>query len=68
MGKLVQRQARRAGIDAAAKAVTKAGGESLDTGEFCPGETYLFFKDLDGYEVESAFELPTPVRPQPRKK
>ena len=54
-------------IDAAAKAVTEAGGKILDKGEFCPGEPYLFFRDLDGYEVEIAFELPTPVDPKPKK-
>jgi catechol 2,3-dioxygenase-like lactoylglutathione lyase family enzyme len=53
-------------IDAAAKAVTEAGGKILDKGEFCPGEPYLFFRDLDGYEVEIAFELPTPVDPKPK--
>jgi catechol 2,3-dioxygenase-like lactoylglutathione lyase family enzyme len=53
-------------IDAAAKAVTEAGGDILDKGEFCPGEPYLFFRDLDGYEVEIAFELPTPVDPKPK--
>jgi catechol 2,3-dioxygenase-like lactoylglutathione lyase family enzyme len=55
-------------IDAAARTVVKAGGEILDKGEFCPGEPYLFFKDLDGYEVEIAFELKTPVDPKPTKK
>jgi catechol 2,3-dioxygenase-like lactoylglutathione lyase family enzyme len=55
-------------IDAAAKAVKQAGGRILDKGEFCPGEPYLFFKDPDGYEVEVAFELPTPVDPKPKKK
>ena len=54
-------------IDAAAKAVTEAGGEILDKGEFCPGEPYLFFRDLDGYEVEIVFELRTPVDPKPKK-
>jgi catechol 2,3-dioxygenase-like lactoylglutathione lyase family enzyme len=54
-------------IDAAAKAVVKAGGEILDKGEFCPGEPYMFFKDLDGYEVEVAFELPTLADPKPKK-
>ena len=38
-----------------------------DKGEFCRREPYLFFKDLDGYEVEIAFELPTPVYPKPTK-
>ena len=54
-------------FDDAAKAVTEAGGKILDKGEFCPGEPYLFFRDLDGYEVEIAFELPTPVDPKPEK-
>ena len=53
-------------VDLAAKLVKKAGGKILDKGEFCPGEPYLFFKDLDGYEVEVAFELPTKVDPRKR--
>jgi len=39
-------------------------------GEFCPGEPYLFAADLDGYEVEIWYELPTPIdppRPRPRR-
>jgi catechol 2,3-dioxygenase-like lactoylglutathione lyase family enzyme len=52
-------------IDAATVAVREAGGKILDKGEFCPAEPYLFFKDLDGYEVEIAFEMPTPVDPKP---
>ncbi len=51
-------------IEAAAKAVTKAGEKILSKGEFCPGEPYLFFTDPDGYEVEIWFELPTPVDPK----
>jgi catechol 2,3-dioxygenase-like lactoylglutathione lyase family enzyme len=51
-------------IQAAAKAVTKAGGKILSKGEFCPGEPYLFFTDPDGYEVEIWFELPTPLDPK----
>jgi hypothetical protein len=38
-----------------------------DKGEFCRGELYLFFKDLDGYEVEIAFELPKLVYPKSTK-
>jgi hypothetical protein len=52
-------------IDAAADTVKKAGGKILNKGEFCPGEPYLFFKDLNDYEVDIAFELPTPVDPKP---
>jgi predicted enzyme related to lactoylglutathione lyase len=53
-----------ADIEAAAKAVRKAGGKILRKGEFCPGEPYLFCTDPDGYEVEIWFELPTPVDPK----
>jgi len=55
-------------IDATVRAVKEAGGKILDKGEFCPAEPYLFFKDPDGYEVEIAFESPTPVDPKPKKK
>jgi catechol 2,3-dioxygenase-like lactoylglutathione lyase family enzyme len=50
-------------ITAAVHAVEHAGGTVLDQGEFCPGEPYVFFRDLDGYEVEIWHELPTPVDP-----
>ena len=50
-------------IGAAVSAVERAGGTVLDQGEFCPGEPYLFFRDLDGYEVEIWHKLPTPVDP-----
>lgn len=57
-----------ADIDAAAEAVTRAGGTITARGEFCPGEPYVFFRDPDGYEVEIWHELPTPVDPQPPRK
>ena len=50
-------------ILAASSAVEQAGGTVLDQGEFCPGEPYVFFRDLDGYEVEIWHEIPTPVDP-----
>jgi catechol 2,3-dioxygenase-like lactoylglutathione lyase family enzyme len=50
-------------IDRAREAVIAAGGTIHDTGEFVPGEPYLFFRDPDGYEVEIWYELPTPVDP-----
>jgi catechol 2,3-dioxygenase-like lactoylglutathione lyase family enzyme len=50
-------------IEAAANAVTKAGGVVREQGEFVPGEPYLFATDPDGYEIEIWFELPTPVDP-----
>jgi catechol 2,3-dioxygenase-like lactoylglutathione lyase family enzyme len=54
-----------ADVDAAAAAVVAAGGRIRDRGEFCPGEPYLFCEDLDGYEVEIWYELPTAVDPPP---
>jgi catechol 2,3-dioxygenase-like lactoylglutathione lyase family enzyme len=51
-------------IGAAVAAVERAGGTVLKTGEFCPGEPYVFFRDPDGYEVEIWHELPTPVDPK----
>jgi catechol 2,3-dioxygenase-like lactoylglutathione lyase family enzyme len=53
-------------IDAAARAVKKAGGTLKDQGEFVPGEPYLFATDPDGYELEIWYELPTPVDPPER--
>ncbi len=45
-------------------AVVSAGGTITGTGDFCPGEPYVFFTDPDGYEVEIWYELPTPVDPR----
>ena len=50
-------------IDQAVRSVERSGGRILSRGEFCPGEPYVFFQDLDGYEVEIWHELPTPVDP-----
>jgi catechol 2,3-dioxygenase-like lactoylglutathione lyase family enzyme len=55
-------------IDAAARAVKKAGGTVKEQGAFVPGEPYLFAKDPDGNEIEIWFERPTPVDPPSRKK
>lgn len=38
------------------KAIKKAGGKIKESGEFVPGEPYVFFYDPDGYEVEIWFE------------
>ena len=51
-------------IDAAAKAVTDAGGSIEEQGEFCPGEPYIFARDRDGFLIEIWYELPTPVDPR----
>jgi catechol 2,3-dioxygenase-like lactoylglutathione lyase family enzyme len=53
-------------IDAARAAVQAAGGTISETGEFVPGEPYLFATDPDGYTVELWYELPTPIDPKPR--
>jgi catechol 2,3-dioxygenase-like lactoylglutathione lyase family enzyme len=50
-------------IDAAVRTVEKAGGTILDRGEFIPGEPYLFAQDLDGYEFEIWYEIPTKADP-----
>ena len=52
---------RAADISQALAAIRAAGGTIRDHGEFVPGEPYVFFRDLDGYEVEIWYELPTPV-------
>ena len=46
-----------ADIDEIANKVKVAGGKIIDKGEFVPGSPYVFFKDLDGYEVEVWYEL-----------
>jgi catechol 2,3-dioxygenase-like lactoylglutathione lyase family enzyme len=50
-------------IDEAVRAVERAGGEIVARGDFCPGEPYVFCRDLDGYEIEIWHELPTPLDP-----
>lgn len=52
-------------IEHAVDAVRAAGGVIRETGEFIPGEPYVFFWDPDGYEVEIWYELPTAVDPRP---
>ena len=53
-------------VDAAARAVRRAGGRVKEQGEFVPGEPYVFAADLDGYEIEIWYELPTRVDPPER--
>lgn len=57
------RLTRAEDIGAALEAVDAAGGTITDTGEFVPGEPYLFATDPDGYTVEIWYEIPTPVDP-----
>ena len=56
------------GIRGAADLVRAHGGRVVETGEFVPGEPYLFAQDPDGYTVEIWYELPTPVDPKPRRR
>ena len=51
-------------IARAKAAVLGAGGTIRESGEFVPGEPYVFFIDPDGYEVEIWYEKPTPVDPR----
>lgn len=51
-------------IDAARQAVKDAGGTITETGDFIPGEPYLFATDPDGYTIEIWYEIPTKVDPQ----
>jgi catechol 2,3-dioxygenase-like lactoylglutathione lyase family enzyme len=53
-----------ASIGTAIKDVKAAGGTVRETGEFVPGEPYVFALDPDGYEVEIWYELPTPMDPK----
>jgi catechol 2,3-dioxygenase-like lactoylglutathione lyase family enzyme len=38
--------------------IEEAGGKIKESGEFCPGEPYVFFYDPDGYEIEVWYEKP----------
>jgi catechol 2,3-dioxygenase-like lactoylglutathione lyase family enzyme len=58
------RLTRASDIDRARDAVQSAGGRITDSGEFVPGEPYVFFLDPDGYAVEIWYELPTSVDPR----
>ena len=44
-------------IDEIIQKVIAAGGRIIDHGEFVKGSPYVFFKDLDGYDVEVWYEL-----------
>jgi catechol 2,3-dioxygenase-like lactoylglutathione lyase family enzyme len=50
-------------MERALAAIRAAGGTIREHGEFVPGEPYVFFDDLDGYEVEIWYEIPTRVDP-----
>lgn len=51
------------GMQSIIKKIKKAGGRIKESGEFVPGEPYVFFYDPDGYEVEVWFEkIPAPLK------
>jgi catechol 2,3-dioxygenase-like lactoylglutathione lyase family enzyme len=55
-------------VNAAARAIERAGGTIREQGEFVPGEPYIFARDLDGYEIEVWYEIPTRVDPRPPRR
>ena len=57
---------KAADIEKARHAIRSAGGSITETGDFIPGEPYVFFKDPDGYDVEIWYEIPTSVDPPTR--
>jgi len=50
------RLAKTSGIGKIIKTIKEAGGKIKESGEFIPGEPYVFFYDPDGYEIEVWFE------------
>ena len=50
----------QAEIDLLISEIEKAGGTIKESGEFCPGEPYIFFYDPDGYEIEVWYEKSVP--------
>lgn len=50
------RLAKPSGLKSIIKKIKDAGGKIKETGEFVPGEPYVFFYDPDGYEIEIWFE------------
>ena len=58
---------RAADIETAIAAVVAAGGTVRESGEFVPGEPYVFALDPDGYVIELWYELPTPIDPRGRE-
>jgi len=50
------RLTKPSGIEKVIDIVQEAGGTIKDSGEFAPGEPYVFFYDPDGYEIEVWFE------------
>ncbi len=53
-------------IGAAIAALKAAGGRIKSSGEFVPGEPYVFAADPDGHEIEFWYERPTPYDPPKR--
>jgi catechol 2,3-dioxygenase-like lactoylglutathione lyase family enzyme len=51
-------------VETLAAAVEAAGGTVTESGEFGPGQPYVFARDPDGYEIELWFEPENAVRPE----
>jgi len=50
------RLSKPSGMERVIKTIEEAGGKIKESGEFVPGEPYVFFYDPDGYEIEVWFE------------
>lgn len=44
-------------IDDIIQRIHQAGGRIKEQGQFLPGSPFVFFEDLDGYEMEVWYEL-----------
>ena len=57
------RLVRPGDIAQAVKEMRSAGGKIVETGEFVPGEPYVFAEDPEGNVIEIWYELPTKADP-----
>ena len=51
-------------VETLVAAVTGAGGTVVESGEFGPGQPYVFARDPDGYAIELWFEPENEARPE----
>ncbi len=51
-------------VETLVAAVEEAGGTVAESGEFAPGQPYVFARDPDGYQVELWFEPVSAARPE----
>lgn len=57
---------RASDVKAAVELIQSAGGRIKDTGEFGPGQPYVFAHDLDGYDIEFWYESSKNASPAKR--